>query len=49
MYKISNELTGDRNLLPEGNGKVLVFSIFSCGCKQYKSIHINSGTKIQNN
>ena len=23
----------------------LVFSIFSCGCKQYKSIHINSGDK----
>jgi hypothetical protein len=22
------------------------FSIFSCGCKQYKSVHVNSGAKI---
>lgn len=25
----------------------MFFSIFSCGCKQYKSIHINTAAKIQ--
>jgi hypothetical protein len=23
------------------------FSIFSCGCKQFKSVHANSGAKLQ--
>jgi hypothetical protein len=26
-----------------------IFSIFSCGCKQYKFVHVNSVAKVQLN
>ncbi len=45
-----NGLTRGNLLLPDGSyEKGYVFSIFSRGCKQYKSIHVNSFAKIRNN
>ena len=32
--------------MPDGNKIEDVFSIFSRGCKHYKSIHVNSAAKI---
>lgn len=43
---ISNELTGGSVCYCRmASRKELVFSIFSRGCKQYKSIHVNSEVK----
>ena len=35
-----------RGLKDKAERQERIFSIFSCGCKQYKSVHYNSAAKI---